>query len=184
MNNQTNLSNIEMDLMLKTKAFSEFYEKVMDPEMKTPFTAEAISALKCVAQVSPSGVDLAVEQVKIMGSYLRNRLLPGSVLISLACGLHPANPEDLASDAGVTLTGETVPLHHSDVRSAAWISRRWAHAEENVGLVDPVDFFTWCDETEIDTNYLRLMRELMACGATREMGVLPLGKLVKFGFSF
>jgi hypothetical protein len=184
MTTQTKLSSIEMDLLVKTQSFSAFFDKVMDPEMKMPFTAEAISALKCVAQISPSGVDLAVEQVKVMGSYLRNLLLPGSVLVSLSCGLYPTSPEDVTAESMRALSGEHLPLHHPQVRDAAWVLRRWSHAEENVGMVDPIEFYKWADEVEIDTNYLRFMRELMGCGATREIGVLPLGQLVKYGFSF
>jgi hypothetical protein len=184
MTTQTKLSNIEIDLLVKTQTFSEFYDKVMAPEMKTPFTAEAISGMKIITQISPMGLDLAVEQVKVLGSYLRNRLLPGSVLVSLTCGLYPTTPDDVEAESMRSLSGEHLPLHHPQVRDAAWVLRRWSNAEENIGMVDPIDFYNWADEVEISTNYLRLMRELMGCGCNHAFGVLPLGELVKYGSSF
>jgi hypothetical protein len=92
--------------------------------------------------------------------------------------------EDKAAHRMRTLLGEEVRISARPVRDAAWILRKWSFAEENVGFVDYVDFFAWCDEIEIDTNYLRLMRELTGCGATLEIGSLPLTTVVKFGRSF
>jgi hypothetical protein len=167
-------------------AFGEFYEKITEPSVKIPFNIVNLLALRHVAFISLGEVDSVIEQVKLLGSFLRNKNLNGMTLAWLACGLDPMTPVPAGDEERRmrTLSGEYVRISSQQVRDAAWVLRQWRFAEENVGFVDFVDFFVWCDERDIDTNYLRLMRELTGCGATLQIGALPLKSLIKYGRQF
>jgi hypothetical protein len=65
-----------------------------------------------------------------------------------------------------------------EVRAAL---RAWRDSEWNLGFVDPFTFIAFCEDENIDTNYLRLLRELAGCGNGKEVGRLPLKELKCFG---
>lgn len=180
----TEIDPIEHGMLINAKLSDEFCEKLLDPALKLPFTAECIRSLQTVLGIRLSGMDLAVEQVKTIGSFLRNKHLSGTILAYLVCGLIPTDKDDISAGRVRTLYGMHLMPFAEPVRNAEWILRKWSRAEENTGLVDFIDFFVWCDENDIDTSYLRLMRELTGCGASREIGLLPLTQSVSYGRSF
>lgn len=179
------VSRIEQDMRLKEATWSAFHDKLFAKNAKPlPFTKENVQALRFIATVTPGFEDQAASQIRKLGSYLVSMNLPGTILAFLVCGVVP--PDGPVTDAASfrLFTGEVVLPHNRQVRDAFWLLRKWHRAEENTGLVDWVEFFRWCLENDIDTNYLRLMCELTATGSKHILGELPLKDLVKYGSQF
>jgi len=69
----------------------------------------------------------------------------------------------------IPLEGEGVDgqsLHASNLRfhQARRILRSWNDQDEDPPLkINPVEFFVWCDDEAIDTDWLRLLKELAGC---------------------
>lgn len=180
------LSAIEQDMRLKSNSYARFLDLLYAADAKPiPFERSRLEAMRmAIATTRPGLEELAVEQVQKIGSFLTTINLPGVVLCYLVCGVLPPAGDPTAADGFETLDGTLVPPHHTQVRDAAWLMRRWKDAEENTGLVDWIVFLRWCVETDIDTNYLRLICELTGTGARHPVGQLPLEEMVKYGRQF
>lgn len=179
------LTRIEQDMRLKEATWAVFMDKLFALNAKPlPFTKQSVEALRHIATVMPGFEEQAACQVRKIGSYLVSINLPGTVLAFLVCGVVP--PDGAITDVASfrLFTGEVVLPHNRQVRDAFWVLRKWHRAEENTGLIDWVAFFRWCQDNDIDTNYLRLMGELTATGEKHILGELPLKELVKYGSQF
>jgi hypothetical protein len=179
------LSYIEQDMRLKDAAWTEFLDQLFsDTAKKLPFTKENVQALRFITHITPGFENQAVCQTRKIASYLNTVKLPGTILAFLVCGVVPSDVAPSVATSFKLFTGELVTPAHPQVRDAFWVMRRWHRAEENTGLVDWVEFFAWCQENDIDTNYLRYMCELTATGQKHVFGDLPLKELVKYGHHF
>lgn len=107
------------------------------------------------------------------------------------CLINGVVPPDLSMDDekpiitfDIADDDQSLVIGHSNVRVhvVRRDHREWRHSEDTKGLVSPADFFDWCELEGIDTNYLRLLREIAGFSTGRQFGSLPLKGLQRYGF--
>jgi hypothetical protein len=83
--------------------------------------------------------------------------------------------DELTTFDGRKISVGSTAAHRSDLRE-------WQISKRNVELIDPVFPFASCEEEDIDTNYVRLFREVAGCGTGKMIGILPPAEVVRYIF--
>jgi hypothetical protein len=125
----------------------------------------------------------AAEQILLVAKYLKLKVWSGLMACCLINGVLPVEGSLDAVDMLHTFDGRDLAVSSVTAHRIRRDLSEWRTSERNVGLVDPVSFFAWCEEEEIDTNYVRLFREVAGCGAGKMIGILPLVEAVRYSYN-
>jgi hypothetical protein len=173
--------SLKQDVDGRLEAFRKFHEKLAGnaTTATAPFVRN-LTTLPSFALVIEEDATAAAEQVLLLARYLKLKHWSGLMACCLINGVIPVEG-DLDGETGVqTFDNRRLSLGSSPVQHMRRDHREWRDSEQNTGLVDYVEFFRWCEEEGIDTNYLRLLREIAGCGAGKTIGRLPLADVERF----
>jgi hypothetical protein len=183
------LSLIEQSMRVKTELFTKFFEELRTAEKPVTFLDSRIPALTEILTLDPETIDAAIAQVKKINSIINiygvtrsgDIKYSGVTLCMLVVGLVTPEAHPDVADEFETLDGKMVTQADPRVRMGSWLLRRWRDAEDNQGFIDPVTFLNWLvEDLDFDTNYMRLIMELIGCGGGLPFGPMPLTRMEVF----
>jgi hypothetical protein len=165
-------------LAINQRAFNELREYLA--EKTTDHKGVVLVPSTAVARIG--NVKDAAEQILLVAKYLKLKVWSGLMACCLVNGVLPVEGSLDAVDELHTFDGRQLSVASTTAHRIRRDLSEWRTSERNVGLVDPVSFFAWCEEEDIDTNYVRLFREVAGCGAGKMIGVLPLVDVVRYSY--
>jgi hypothetical protein len=168
----------EDSLAANQRAFVELREYLAE---KTT-DAKGVVLVPSVSVARIDNVQSAADQILLVARYLKLKVWSGLMACCLINGVLPVEGSLDAMDELTTFDGRKISIGSTLAHRVRRDLSEWRTSERNVGLIDPISFFAWCEEEDIDTNYVRLFREVAGCGSGKMIGILPLKEVVRYSF--
>lgn len=110
-------------------------------------------------------VTKGIKQNTIFAKYLNMETWTPTMAALLICGVKAPIGCNEIPVSGKGLDDQILTQCHDRFQNARRILHDWNAQDESPVVLYPIDFLIWCDEERIDTEWLRIFRELAGCPA-------------------
>ncbi|WP_144106639.1 hypothetical protein [Paraburkholderia sp. BCC1886] len=143
----------------------------LNSQLPSASVNEVVGASRQILKLAPY-LDMSY-WTSLMACCLINGVVPPENGLDDNDVLTTFDAKDIALSNIVTISGARIHQIRKDLRD-------WRNSDSATGLIRPAAFFAWCVVEEIDTNYLRLLREIAGLGSGHPVGPLPLRDIERY----